>query len=65
VLRQDARILAKQDAILARFGETRFASTELDVLGPSILKLLRQAERGRTSNEAGATVDERSIRMRV
>ncbi|MCB9603626.1 MAG: aromatic ring-hydroxylating dioxygenase subunit alpha [Sandaracinus sp.] len=67
VLRQDARILAKQDAILARFGETRFASTELDVLGPSILKLLRQAERGRSTSsiETDATVDERSIRMRV
>lgn len=62
VLRQDARILARQDATLARFGEARFSSTELDVLGPSILKLLRQAERGRASD---STSDERCFRMRV
>jgi hypothetical protein len=62
VLKQDARILAKQDAVIAQHGETRFSSTELDVLGPSILKLLRQAERGRATE---ASVDERSFRMRV
>lgn len=75
VLKQDARVLAKQDATIARHGETRFASTELDVLGPSILKLMRQAERGRSrsNEETSATsvsetetsVDERSFRMRV
>lgn len=66
VLKQDARILAKQDATIARFGEARFSSTELDVLGPSILKLLRHAERGRDRvDPASELSDERSFRMRV
>jgi hypothetical protein len=68
VLKQDARILAKQDATIASFGEMRFASTELDALGPSILKLLRHAERGRDRVDHGAAAelsDERSFRMRV
>jgi nitrite reductase/ring-hydroxylating ferredoxin subunit len=45
VLRQDATMLAHQSERIARFGGERFASTELDLLGNSIWRLLRQAER--------------------
>ncbi len=43
---QDARILAQQSEALHRFGEARFVSTEIDLLGPHILKLLQRAEMG-------------------
>ncbi len=42
---QDAKILAQQTEIMHRFEEQRFVSTELDLLGPHILKLLQRAER--------------------
>ncbi|MEN0062580.1 MAG: aromatic ring-hydroxylating dioxygenase subunit alpha [Myxococcota bacterium] len=45
VFRQDARVLAQQTNVIRRFGETRFLSTELDLLGPHIFKLLQRAER--------------------
>ncbi len=44
---QDAQILAKQTANIQRFGGEQYVSTEIDVLGPHILRLLRQAERGK------------------
>lgn len=43
---QDARILARQSETLQEFGETRFVSTEIDLLGPHILKLLNRAAAG-------------------
>ncbi|MBX2800328.1 MAG: aromatic ring-hydroxylating dioxygenase subunit alpha [Myxococcales bacterium] len=43
---QDAVILAKQTERMKHFGEQRFVSTEIDVLGPHILKLLQRAEAG-------------------
>ena len=43
---QDQRVLALQTATMRRFGDARFVSTELDLLGPHILRLMRQAERG-------------------
>jgi phenylpropionate dioxygenase-like ring-hydroxylating dioxygenase large terminal subunit len=46
VLRQDAAILAAQTDNVGRFGGEHFAHTEIDVLGPHIWHLLRQAERG-------------------
>jgi phenylpropionate dioxygenase-like ring-hydroxylating dioxygenase large terminal subunit len=42
VVRQDQRILALQSANLRRFGGPRYASTELDILRPHILRLLDQ-----------------------
>ncbi len=49
---QDARMLKKQTETIERFGGEQYVSTEIDVLGPHILRLLRQAERGeRTSVE--------------
>jgi hypothetical protein len=46
ILRQDARILAAQTDNIERFGGEHFANTPVDVLGPHILRLVRQAERG-------------------
>lgn len=62
IFAQDQMILRHQADNVERFGGEQFASTELDVLGSSIWRLLRRAERG----EAGALDDdERRVRMRV
>ena len=49
VFQQDAVILEKQTEIIERFGGEQFASTEIDVLGKHIWRLLRSAERGDTA----------------
>jgi phenylpropionate dioxygenase-like ring-hydroxylating dioxygenase large terminal subunit len=46
IFRQDVHILKHQSDNIRRFGGEQFASTEIDVLGPHILRLLKQAERG-------------------
>ncbi len=46
VFDQDAEMLAKQTDNIRRFGGEQFESTEIDVLGGHIWRLLRQAERG-------------------
>ena len=43
---QDSRILKLQTQEIQRTGEQKFASTEIDLLGPHILRLLRKAARG-------------------
>jgi phenylpropionate dioxygenase-like ring-hydroxylating dioxygenase large terminal subunit len=55
IFSQDARILKRQSATMHAFGEQRFVSTEIDGLGPHILKLLLRAE-------AGAQPPERTFR---
>lgn len=45
ILRQDADALARQTERVRSFGGERYASTELDLLGTTIWRLLRQAER--------------------
>ena len=52
VLRQDAAMLARQSERTHRFGGERFSSTELDVLGSAIWRLLRQAERAEQAEQA-------------
>lgn len=46
IFKQDARVLERQAATIERFGGESFASTQVDALGPQILRLLRNAERG-------------------
>lgn len=46
---QDRAILAKQTDNVLGFGEQRFVSTEIDLLGPHILKLLLRAATGAPS----------------
>ena len=50
VVKQDAEILAKQTQSVRRFGSEQYVSTSVDLLGPHILRLLRQAERGDASD---------------
>ncbi len=45
ILEQDRRMLAKQTESVRRFGGEQYASTDVDLLGPHIWRLLRQAER--------------------
>jgi phenylpropionate dioxygenase-like ring-hydroxylating dioxygenase large terminal subunit len=66
IFEQDARILALQTENVRRFGGERFASTEIDVLGPQIWRLLRQAERGDAPQaQDAAALHEHRVRMRV
>lgn len=65
VLAQDARMLALQTDVVQRFGGERFASTEIDVLGPHVLRLLREAERGEARAPGGAPEHEHRVRMRL
>jgi phenylpropionate dioxygenase-like ring-hydroxylating dioxygenase large terminal subunit len=44
IFRQDASILRLQSSTIRRFGGEQFMSTEIDVLGPHIWRLLKQAE---------------------
>ena len=48
IFSQDAFILKRQTENIRRFGGEQFASTEIDVLGKHILRLLKAAERGDT-----------------
>jgi phenylpropionate dioxygenase-like ring-hydroxylating dioxygenase large terminal subunit len=66
IFAQDARILRRQAETIDRFGGEQFASTEIDVLGQGILRLLRRAERGEPGTDDGAdTAAERHLRMRL
>jgi len=61
ILKQDMEILRRQTEQVERFGGEDFASTEIDVLGLRIKKLLREAATGNQS----AAPDERRIKMLV
>ncbi|MEZ0311332.1 MAG: Rieske 2Fe-2S domain-containing protein [Myxococcota bacterium] len=52
VVQQDAEVLAEQTRNVKAFGGERFVSTDVDLLGAHILRLLKHAERGETQ-EAG------------
>jgi hypothetical protein len=66
IFAQDARILRRQAETIARFGGEQFASTEIDVLGQGILRLLRRAERGEPGTDpSDDEPPERRLRMRV
>ncbi len=63
IFAQDARILALQTKTVERFGGEQFASSEVDVLGQQIWRLLREAGRGAVPPPVPE--DERRFRMRV
>jgi phenylpropionate dioxygenase-like ring-hydroxylating dioxygenase large terminal subunit len=46
ILRQDAKILEQQSRWVRRFGEESFTSTEIDLLGPHIRRMLQRAVKG-------------------
>jgi phenylpropionate dioxygenase-like ring-hydroxylating dioxygenase large terminal subunit len=54
IFRQDAFILGKQTEMIRRFGGEQFVSTEIDVLGRHIWRLLKAAERGDAHGEGEA-----------
>jgi phenylpropionate dioxygenase-like ring-hydroxylating dioxygenase large terminal subunit len=62
IFAQDAMILRRQAETIRSFGGEQFASTELDVLGTHIWRMLRRAERGETEPVDST---EQRVRMRV
>ena len=60
IFAQDAVVLAKQRAQIRRFGGEKYTSTELDVLGPQVTRLLKQA----ASGEPGEA-HEHTLRMKT
>jgi phenylpropionate dioxygenase-like ring-hydroxylating dioxygenase large terminal subunit len=59
VVKQDAVMLKQQTEAVQRFGGEQYASTDVDLLGPHILRLLKQAERGDKPDEANLPPEER------
>lgn len=62
---QDARVLAAQTRTLHHFGSEAYASTELDVLGPAILRLLQSAGRPRDAGAPEAPPVETRLKVRL
>lgn len=54
LLKQDAKMLALQTENIRRFGGERYASTDLDLMGNAIWRLLRRAERGQRAEDDDA-----------
>ena len=61
IVRQDVDIVKQQTKQVTRFGSEQFVSTEIDVLGLRIKKMLRDAAHGRPPRSA----EERRIKMLV
>lgn len=62
IFAQDAVVLTAQRRCVAETGGARFASTEIDVLGGAILRLLREAADGVT-HDTDAVLSERRLVM--
>jgi phenylpropionate dioxygenase-like ring-hydroxylating dioxygenase large terminal subunit len=62
ILNQDVEILRLQTERIRELGGESYRSTELDLMGPEILRLLRHAERG-LSGDPGPI--DRRVRLRV
>ena len=62
---QDARLLKRQTELIHHFGGEKYVSTELDVLGPHILRLMRAAEKGRVEPAADEAPREKRFAMEV
>ena len=52
IFNQDAELLKLQTQAIGQFGSARYVSTEVDLLGPHILKLLTWASKGTELDEA-------------
>lgn len=63
VFAQDAELLALQTRNIQRFGGEQYASTDIDVLGRHIWRLMRKAERGETG--ASDELHEEDIKLAV
>jgi phenylpropionate dioxygenase-like ring-hydroxylating dioxygenase large terminal subunit len=62
ILGQDVEILRHQTRRIRELGGESYRSTQLDLMGPEILRMLRQSERGLPADDA---VIDRHVRMRV
>jgi phenylpropionate dioxygenase-like ring-hydroxylating dioxygenase large terminal subunit len=51
IFAQDATILRLQSGSIQRFGGARFASTEIDLMGPQIMRLMRLAQEGKPTDD--------------
>lgn len=65
IFRQDARILRLQSEAVRRFGGESYVSTEVDLLGPHIWRLLKQAEEVGPPGAGGAPEFEKTIELHV
>jgi phenylpropionate dioxygenase-like ring-hydroxylating dioxygenase large terminal subunit len=50
ILGQDARVLAQQAGNIRRFGRERYTSTDLDLVGNAVWRLLREAEKAESES---------------
>jgi len=60
---QDAAMLKAQTQNVLRFGGEQYVSTEIDLLGPHIWRLLRQAERGELAADGDGPTVEREVTL--
>jgi phenylpropionate dioxygenase-like ring-hydroxylating dioxygenase large terminal subunit len=51
IFSQDAKMLKIQTDSIKRFGGEHYTSTEIDLMGPQILRLLRRAEQGKDAKD--------------
>jgi phenylpropionate dioxygenase-like ring-hydroxylating dioxygenase large terminal subunit len=65
ILEQDRRILKLQTESVRRFGTEQYVSTEVDLLGPHIWRLLREAEQGGAGAAGEGAVIEKHIELLV
>src|SRR5438552_1790568 len=63
IMAQDARILRLQTETVRRFGEERYVSTALDLLGPHIWRLLKEAEAGHRETVSGEPAVEKRVQL--
>jgi len=61
IFRQDAVVLRAQAQTVQAFGGEQYMSTEIDLIGPHIWRLLKQAESGALGSEE--TSVERAVRF--
>ncbi len=65
VVAQDARILSLQTQNLKRFASEQFVSTDVDVLGPHILRLLKHGQKPEAAGEGAASNQPHESRLEL
>ena len=63
IMAQDARILRLQTETVRRFGEERYVSTPIDLLGPHVWRLLKEAEAGHRETVSGEPAVEKRVQL--
>jgi hypothetical protein len=63
IFRQDAVMLEAQASTVRAFGGEQYMSTELDLIGPHIWRLLKQAEAGDGAARDEQLIEEREVRF--